>query len=56
MKSVEEIERDAVLKLMDEKQEQILVASMKKGAVCSDFVEEWCRCQKIRTEIESKPI
>jgi len=56
MKSVDEIERDSTFKILDEKQEQILLASMKPGVVCSDFVEEWNECQKLREELKKKTI
>lgn len=56
MKSIEEIERDATLKILDEIQEQILNASMKPGVVCSDFVEEWEKCRKIRDEVKRRTL
>lgn len=56
MKSIEEVERDVTLKILDEKQEQILMDSVKPGVECSDFVATWENCQKLREEVKRKTI
>ena len=54
MKTLEEIERDTIIRIANEKQNQILDESVKPGVDCSQFVEEWNYFRSLRDGLEKE--
>ena len=53
-RTIKEIEHDALLRIIDEKQKKILEESMKPGVESSQFVEEWNFFRSIRDGLKKE--
>ena len=56
MKSVKEIERDTVIRIADEKQDEILKKSMKTAQITDSELDEWYYFGRLRDKLKKETL